>query len=311
VRRVFAALVGAMLAVAFVACGFDLAGSLEEAPSSEAGAGPAHDRDGDVADVGADAAPSEIPLGAGSELPIDDAGADAVGDCGSPVIADNFTTGIGPTWLIYGTTAPATESNGNGYVKLIPTGQGGSFAGIFTKVPFTATSFVATFRYFAQTPLGFGSVADGMTFTWLTSGAVSQATLADGTTGVGLGLPRTPGGYALALDAYRNTSIGDPNTPSFSLLHVEPAKGTPGTYDWHVQSTGPYSGVYDAWRTVTVTFAKGKVSADVNGTKVVQNVSIPTANILAMGFSASTGGVDALGFNVDSVRFELTDAVCP
>lgn len=303
----------AIVAAAFVACGFDLAGSLDAAPVPADGAAPIRDRDGDVADGGGEASPfPEIPVGPGSELPIQDAGPDAVGDCGSPIIADNFNTGIGPMWLTYGTTAPATESNGNGYVKLIPTGQGSSFAGLFTKVPFTATSFVTTFRYLAETPSVFGSTfGDGLTFTWLTSGAVSQATFADATSGGGLGLPRTLGGHAFALDAYRNASIGDPNVPSFSLLRVDPAKGPPGTYDWHVQNTGPYSGVYDAWRTVTITFAKGKLSADVNGVKLFQNVSLPTANILAMGVSASTGGVDALGFAVDTVRIELTDAVCP
>lgn len=306
-----------MLAVAFVACGFDLAGSLDVTPnasdSAADGAAPStRDQDGDVADGGGEAsALPEIPVGTGSELPIEDAGADAtIGDCGSPIIADNFNAGIGPTWLTYGTTAAATESNGNGYVKLIPTGQGSSFAGIFTRLQFAATSFIASFRYFAQQPYTFGSIGDGITLTWIASGTVTPATLADNGSGGSLGIPRTLGGYAFALDAYRNSSIGDPSAPSFSLLHIEPAKGGPGSYDWHVQNDGPYSGVYDVWRTVTVTLAKGKLSADVDGTKLFQNVAIPSANILAVGFTASTGGAGAIGFNVDTVRIELTDPVC-
>jgi hypothetical protein len=313
-RRVLGALSGAMLAAAFAACGFDLAGSLDLAPSAADGAAPTPtggDRDGEVADGGGEAsALPEIPVGPGSELPIEDAGADAIGDCGSPIIADNFNAGIGPTWLTYGTTAPATETGGNGYVRLIPTGQAGSFAGIFTRLQFAATSFVATFRYFAQQPYGFGNIGDGITMTWITSGTVTPAALADSASGGGLGIPRGLGGYAFALDAFRNSTIGDPSAPSFSLLHIEPAKGAPGFYDWHVQNDGPYTGVYDGWRTVTVTFAKGKLSADVNGTKLFQNVAIPAANILAVGFTASTGGADAIGFNVDTVRIELTDAVC-
>lgn len=42
----------AIVAAAFVACGFDLAGSLDAAPVPADGAAPIRDRDGDVADGG-------------------------------------------------------------------------------------------------------------------------------------------------------------------------------------------------------------------------------------------------------------------
>ena len=55
----------------------------------------------------------------------------------------------------------------------------------------------------------------------------------------------------------------------------------------------------------------GKLSADVSGTTLFQNVTIPAAPILALGFTAATGGADSLGFLVDTVNIQLTDAVCP
>jgi hypothetical protein len=65
------------------------------------------------------------------------------------------------------------------------------------------------------------------------------------------------------------------------------------------------------WRTVTITYAGGKLSASVSGTQLFKNVNIPPANILYLGFTAATGGVGALGWAVDTVNIELTDPVCP
>ena len=33
--------------------------------------------------------------------------------------------------------------------------------------------------------------------------------------------------------------------------------------------------------------------------------------LVALGFTASTGGADAMGFAIDTVSFELLDATCP
>ena len=316
VRLAFVSFCSLLLLIG-AACGLDVVGSRDAvAPASDASdATAAHtiDLDGEVPDDAALEAASlpQVPIGPETETPIADAGADAVGDCGSPIIADNFNTAaLASRWLTYGTAKQSDDGFGNGYVQMIPTGQGGKVAGLFTLPGFAATSFNASFRYYAQQPGGFGSIGDGITFFWITSGAVSQATLADAIGGGGLGLSRTLGGYAFALDAYRNSGINDPSTPSFSLLRVEPAKGPPSAYDWHVQNDGPYSGVYDTWRTVTITFNNGKLSASISGTKLFQNVTIPMANIVALGFTAATGGTDAIGFYVDTVNIELTDPVC-
>jgi hypothetical protein len=317
VRLVFVSLC-AVLLVLGAACGLDVVGSLDATVVSQPDASEASRAalpDAELPDdSGVEAAPlAQIPIGPEPETPIPDAGADVVvGDCGSPIIADNFNSGVGPRWLTYGEATPGNDGFGNGFVRMIPGGQGSKVAGLFTRPGFTATSFTASFRYLAQTPaFSDGNVGDGITFFWITSGAVSQATLADAISGGGLGIPRTLGGYAFALDAYRNSNIADPSSPSFSLLHVEPAKGSPGAYDWHIQNDGPYSGVYDVWRTVTITYAGGKLSASVSGTQLFKNVNIPPANILYLGFTAATGGVGALGWAVDTVNIELTDPVCP
>lgn len=314
-RRVFVALaLTTVLAVIAIACGFDLEGTMDPlAPQLDSAVRfEASLPDGEPVDAGIDAPTlPEIPIG-GGEPPLD-AGADAtVGDCGALVIADYFNTDpIGPMWMKYGPVSEQFESGGNGFVRLIPTGRGGTAAGLFTVPAVTASSFVAKFRFYAETPGGGGSVGDGLTFSWISSGVVNQASLADAVRGAGLGVPRTLGGVAFALDSYANSSIGDPSTPAFSLLHLEPAKGAPGGYDWHFKNTGPYNGIYDAWRTVTVTLDKGKVSADVNGQVLFSKESVTGGNIAAIGFTAATGGSDAIGFNVDSLRIDFKDAVCP
>ena len=309
----------ALLLLIGAACGLDVVGSAGVTAAGQADAPDGHVAlpgvaAGDVPDDAAEEAapPAEVPIGPGTETPADDAGAAPVGDCGSPTISDLFNSAaIDPRWIATGEAKPANDGLGNGFVRMIPAGQGFKSAGLFTRPGFTATSFTATFRYLAERPYSFGNWGDGITFFWITSGAVSPATLADTVNGGGLGIPRTLGGHVFALDAYRNTSLLDPSAPSFSLLHVEPAKGLPGAYDWHVQNNGPFSGVYDAWRTVTITYTGGKLSANVSGTQLFQNVSIPPANISCLGFTAATGGGDSLGFAIDTVSITLTDPVCP
>lgn len=312
-RHAFVTLCAVLVLVA-AACGLDAVGSLDAPGPGQADAtsrAVLPDADG-PRDSGAEAAPlPQVPIGPEGETPVSDAGTDAtVGDCGSPIIADNFGGGVGPTWLTYGEAKPGSDGFGNGFVRMIQQGSGGKVAGLFARPNFVATSFNVSFRYYAQMPATFDNVGDGLTFFWITAGAVSQATLADAVSGAGLGLPRTLGGYAFALDAFQNSSLGDISDPSFSLLHIEPGKGAPGSYDWHVQNSGPYSGVYNGWRTVVLSFDKGKLSASVSGTKIFQNVTIPTAPIFALGFTAATGGAVALGFAVDTVNIELTDPVC-
>ena len=308
----------ALLLLIGAACGLDAVGSGTSGPAANAAdanaALPGAGADGDVADdATAEAAPlPEVPIAPGIETPPADAGVDVDGDCGSPTIADNFNTAsLAPRWVATGEAQPASDFSGNGFVRMIPAGEGGKVAGLFTRPGFKATSFTASFRYAAQRPYTFGNWSDGITFFWITTGVVNQTTLADAVSGAGLGIPRALGGYAVALDAYRNMNIADPSVPSFALLHVDPSKGAPGAYDWHVQNTGAFTGVYDAWRTVTITFSGGKLSADVSGTTLFKNVAIPASPIVALGFTAATGGADSLGFLVDTVNIQLTDAVCP
>jgi hypothetical protein len=82
---------------------------------------------------------------------------------------------------------------------------------------------------------------------------------------------------------------------------------------------GPYyrDDVYDAWRTIEITVADGKASAKFrysatgNLYGLFDDVPVDTtADIVAIGFTASTGGADAMGFFVDTVSFELTGATC-
>ena len=111
---VVVALLGSTLAAVGLACGLDIQGSMDERPEGSEGAPPNPAvPDGHVPDSGAEAAPlPEIPIG-GGEAPID-AGVDAPGDCGSPLIADNFNPSntIGPQWIKSGTTSHATEQLG-------------------------------------------------------------------------------------------------------------------------------------------------------------------------------------------------------
>ena len=312
--RSAAVAVAALVSVA--ACGLDVVGralpaeSASDSPTSTDATTPEPERLGDgTEDPGADAAPPE-------ETPIDAGPVDA-GPCGLPVLADNFAQGLGK-WTQYGGVEQAVAGNNNAYARLIAEGVESRAAGLFWLPNMNAKAFKASFSYYVSTPARDWYMGDGFTFSWLTS--TGSAPLGSGAvTGQGLGLQPGTAGYAFALDEWQNTSIGDLKGPSFNLLHIDAARGSPGSYDWHLVKKGPYydSDVYDAWRTIEITVADGKASAWFrfvpNGTRstLFTDVAVDTsANIVAIGFTAATGGSDAMGFFVDTVSIELTDATC-
>jgi len=310
---------------AIVACGLDVVGttvpdgvesttpeggaaiSLEEAGASE----PEPERIGDGRDnEGADAAPP-------AETPVD-AGAVDAGPCGPSALVDNFAQGLG-SWTHYGGVQQGVAQNGNAYARLIAEGANTRAAGLFWLPTVKAKAFKATFAYYIATPYSYWYMGDGLTFTWLTS--TGGASLGTGAiAGQGLGLQPGVAGHAFALDGRQHASIGDRGAPSFSFFDIDPSRGNPGSYDWHIENKGPYrrSDVYDAWRTIEITVANGRATAQFrfvpNGSRygLFENVPVDTsADIVAMGFTASTGSAEPMGFFVDTVSFELTDAVCP
>ena len=306
---------------AVVACGLEVVGNVNpiEAPpdagvtpvdvSSDDAAAPEPERIGDGGEATTDAAPiDETPLDAG---PVVDAG-----PCGPSVLVDNFAQGLGK-WTHYGGVEQRTQGN-NAYARLIAEGVPARAAGLFWVPTVKATAFKAKFAYYVRTSDRYWYMGDGITFTWLTStGGTTLGTNA--TSGQGLGLQPGVAGYAFALDGWQNSSIGDLDAPSFSFLHIDPARGSPGSYGWHVSKRGPFyrPDVYEAWRTIELTVANGRASAlfrfSPNGTlhSLIENVPVDTStNVVAMGFTASTGGADAMGFFVDTVSFELTNATC-
>ena len=305
---------------AVVACGLEVVGNAvtveatPEAGSSEPVVDPVEDaavqpeRIGDGGEATLDAAPPE-------ETPVDAGPIDA-GPCGPTVLVDNFAQGLGK-WTHYGGVEQRIQGN-NAYARLIAEGVRTRAAGMFWLPTVKATAFKARFAYFARSSDRYWYMGDGITFTWLTStGGVALGTNA--VTGQGLGLQPGVAGHAFALDGWRNALIGDLDPPSFSFLDIDPARGNPGAYGWHLSKNGPYyrTDVYDAWRTIELTVANGRATAmfrfSPNGTlhRLVENVPVDTsADIVAMGFTASTGGADAMGFFVDTVSFELTNATC-
>ncbi|AKU99103.1 hypothetical protein AKJ09_05767 [Labilithrix luteola] len=268
-------------------------------------------------------APSEIIADGGSPLPasspsgpaIDAAPVDS-GACAPTVFVERFDTGFAQ-WTTYGGVELASiggESTG----QLIATGAKSRAAGLFWIPTVKATSFRATFNYYVPKPPADWEVGDGLTFTWLTSTGTSPLG-ADASDGQGLGLPADVTGYALALDGWQNSSINDLDAPSFNILALDPARGLPGQYDWHVRTLGPFepADVYGVWRTIEAVVANGKVSATLRlstGGQVATlftDVPIDTsAAVTALGFTASTGDAAAAGYFVDTVTFELTNPSC-
>jgi hypothetical protein len=293
-----------------VACGLDVVGSL---------ASPSANVDG------ADAEPPALNLGDGGEsafdaappdeTPIDAAPVDA-GPCGATSIVENFASGLG-SWTSYGGAAQGVTGN-NGYARLIAKGDEERAAGLFWVPTVKATAFKARFNYYVSTPFEYWYMGDGLTFTWLTAKG-SQVLGTGAINGQGLGLQPDAVGYAFALDGWKNSITNDLDAPSFALLEIDPARGEPGGYDWHVAKKGPYrrDDVYDSWRTIEVVVANGTASASFRftpagtATSLFADVPVDTsATLEAIGFTAATGGANAMGFFVDTVSFELTDAVC-
>jgi hypothetical protein len=203
-------------------------------------------------------------------------------------------------------------TSGNAYARFTTTSSYNRAAGLFWIPEVKATSFTATFEYYALTPFFQFGMGDGITFAWLTDTGVA-ALGAGAFSGGALGFAPNVTGHAFALDSYRNLSAGDPTSPSFSLLRVDKARGNPGSYDWHVATRGPLGSVYDAWRTVVIKVANGLASASVGTTMLIVDAPVAdkAAPILAIGFTASTGGGDPIAFHVDTVQIELTDPTCP
>lgn len=311
-RRVAFTALTALGLVAFVACGLELSGDggPPEIPLPERDDGGNKDATpvGELPETGSDILPGETPLDAGEEA----------GDCGPTTVVDNFAAGIGPQWITYGKVQQTVSQSGNALARLVQTDDGDEAAGLFFAPKVTATAFTAAFNYYAQRPRvewwESATYSDGLTFTWITEG--DPATLgkdpATAVTGAGLGLPNAMKGFSFALDSYRNSAPQDLDGPSFYLFGLDSARGTPGTYPWHIQKIGPWTGVYDSWHRVTITFAAGKLSATIDTTvKIFENVDVPTAKIKAIGFTAATGGGKSVGFWVDTVDIKLTDATCP
>lgn len=297
---------------AVVACGLDVVGTVDEgaldpravrAPD-DAGVVPERIGDGDEA-VDA-AAPGETPPGT------IDAGA-----CSKAVLVDNFVDGLGK-WAHFGDVEQQVSPSANAYARLIEAGKKNRAAGLFWLPSVGAKAFKASFTYHVTTPNRGMIMGDGLTFTWLTSTGILPLGVG-AVTGRGLGLQPGAVGYAFALDAWQNPLLGDLPGPSFGFLELDPARGSPGSYQWHIAKNGPYrlDDVYDAWRTIEITVADGHAAAKFRfvpgGTSHSLFAGVPvdtTSTIVAMGFTASTGSAEAMGFAVDAVAFELTDATC-
>ncbi|MBX3185712.1 MAG: hypothetical protein KF819_01805 [Labilithrix sp.] len=314
-RRLLAFVVPLLAIMALAACGLSIVGSMDPSLPAEGGPDSLTAVDGSAEiDASGDAEALPEPMADGSiEEPLGDAGV-VMTDCGITTLADTFNSGIDSTWVRTGDATRVTSS-GNGYVRMTQVGQGSRKAGLFFTPTVTATEFKVSFRYYAQRPsVGWWETpryADGVTFTWFTSG--DKDDLSSTNNGHTLAVPRKMGGAAFALDSFTNSSINDPSTPSFSLLRVDPARGDPGAYDWHVRNRGPYSNLYDTWRDVSVTYQGGLLSATVSTTNIFQNeaVTVPAGKIVAIGFTASTGGGHPVGYYIDTVRIELLNATCP
>ena len=307
--------------VAVVACGLDVVGislpgdAVTATTDGDDAGAPEPERIGDGSERDdTDAAPPE-------ETTID-AGPVEAGACGASVLVDNFAMGLG-NWTHYGGVEQRIAQNNNAYARLIAEGASSRAAGMFWLPTVKAKAFKATFAYFVSTPFRYWYMGDGFTFTWLTS--TGGAALGTGAlNGQALGMQPGVAGYAFALDGWKNTSTGDRDAPSLAFLAIDPSRGNPGSYDWHVAKNGPYyrEDLYDAWRTIEISVMGGKASARFRFSPTgplhrlfddvpVDSSTSGTSDIVAMGFTASTGGSDAMGFAIDTVSFELIDATCP
>jgi hypothetical protein len=313
-RSALAGLVGIGTALV-VACGLDVVGapnatSTDGGPSTtkDQGSGPALEDSGGppVSLLDAGVTPDEEP-------PIPDAGMVDAGPCGPATFSESFVPTdfltVPNRWTTYGGVQRRVVGS-RAHAELIGANESSTAAGLFWLPKTKAKAFKVSFVYRADPPSGTDYIGDGITFTWLTS--MNGALGANAVTGQGLGLQPGVTGYAFALDAWRNGSINDQYAPSFNILRIDGTKA-PGGYDWHVAKSPQFdNSVFYQWHTVTITVADNKVSATIGSQQVLfSNVAIDTsANIVALGFTASTGGAYPIGFYVDTVQIDLTNATC-
>ena len=260
----------------------------------------------------------------------DGAGSAASGDggCGPIVIADDtFATGLTSGWIPGGSTA--TNAGGaTPAVELVPPNE---FAyGTLYHAPLNSFTgaFSVSFRFRVDVPGTF--TGDGFAFAWL-DGNGDVTTASDGQ---GLGMIERRRGWAFVLDTYQNPDNGDPEAPYYGIVKIDSARGKPGTYDWHVQSTRPLgASVFGVTHTARVTMASGVVSAVVDDAPIFLSVAVetftgfgpggpgpgpggpggPGAGAIEgnFGFSAATGGTPPLTAYVDNVRVTVPNPACP
>jgi hypothetical protein len=225
-------------------------------------------------------------------------------------VVESFAAGVPAAWLATGQTSAAAADGGAGpYVVLIPPGLTSRTAGLWLRAPRDFTTFTIEAKIRALRPGG-GNLSDGVTLTWLEI-ADDAGALGNVLGGVALGLPRNARGYAVALDIYDNGgSANDPNVPYWGLFRVDPSRGDPGTYDWHVRSTAAISNAFGAWHTVVVGVAGGTLDVTIDGQATFTGVTGIAPLRGTLGFTAAVGGVTGAGFDVDEVRLTLPNPAC-
>ena len=310
------------LAASAAACGLDLTGTLGVSAGDGGTGQPDAAKDATLdatadANDGAthdDAAPDATP-----DAPVKDTGtdaADAATDaavdadaCGPLVIVnDDFTGGISNAWTTVGSASDTPGGGANGdFVTLTPL-AGAQQAELIFKASQPLGTFRAEFQYF----LDYGGqvvTADGLAFAWFDRDSTS---LGAAVGGLGLGLPKSTGGNALILDAFQNVAIGDPLTPSFSIVGLDPAQ-SPGTFNWHLQSTLPLPNFTSggAWHSARVVVVNGSVTATIDGSGLVSAIPTTPRGTGAFAFTAATGGASPISVAIDNVVFALPNPACP
>ena len=283
-------------------CGCALAAGLSDDYAGPPGEGEAGAVDG-AADASDGSAPDDAP---GADAPAD-------GGCGPvTVIDETFATGFPPGWTAAGdtdqTAKPDAATPG---VQLVPL-ESFEYGTLFhdaIAVPLGA--FSATFRF--RVDASSSVVSDGLAFVWLDgTGDVTAATY-----GQGLGVVDKRSGWAFVLDTYENPDNTDPAAPYYGVVRIDPTRGRPGTYDWHLKSTSPLGKtVFSVTHTARVTLASSQVTATVDGITVLDAVSVATRSASPpaqgnIGITAATGGSSPLAVFVDDLRVTVPNQACP
>jgi hypothetical protein len=308
-RALFQASLLVLVTTVGVACGFTVLGSTESANGDGTDGGGAREASPGSPPSIADGAPS---LGDKTD---DDAGGESDGGvfddagCGPTTFTENFANGLGG-WTTYGPVQVRMGGPQGNFARLIDD-QDSTAAGMFWLPKPKAKEIHVTFRYRVDVPSGTDYIGDGFTFTWLTDNG-AQVIGKDAISGQALGLWPGVTGYAWILDAWENSGIDDEQAPFFSFIHVENGRGRPGNYPWHVKKSVQYTySVFDTWWPVDIKIEAGKATAVVSTKTVVSDAPVDTnANITGIGFTAATGGAYPMRISVDTVTFELKNAVC-